>query len=1171
MTDSKDISNTSNNVQNKSDIALHEEAILEFWNKNNIFKKSEEKDAPKGEFVFYDGPPFASGPPHYGHFLASTIKDAIPRYKTMRGYRVNRRWGWDCHGLPVENLIEKELDLKTKKDIELYGIEKFNEAARSSIMRDADIWKKIIPRLGRFVDMERDYKTMDTSYTESVWWIFNELNKKKFIYKGFKSMHLCPRCGTTLSNFEVNQGYKDITDISVYVKLELEDEPGTYLLVWTTTPWTLPGNMAAAIHKDVTYIKVKTDAGNLILAKNRLSVLDGEYSVIEEFKGEKLLGKSYTPLFSYFQDSEIKGRENAWKIYHADYVSTEDGTGAVHIAPAFGEEDLQLAQKEGIPIVHHISPDGEFIKEVKDFAGLQAKPKDDPQRTDIEIIKHLAHDERNLLYKKEKVTHSYPHCWRCDTPLLNYASSSWFVKVKRFKDKLVSENKKIKWVPKEMGENRFGNWLEGARDWAISRSRYWGAPLPVWEDKKKSTYITFGSIADLKKSIKRSGNKYLIMRHGEAVFNTKNTLNSNVSVDNPLTEKGKENIKIAVKGLSGKIDVVIHSPLQRTRETAKLLVKELGLSEEILKEDARLKEVTFGEFEGKSVDKYHSFYKFTKEQMLKKPHGGESWSEVKNRITEALYKFENEYKDKTILIVSHNGPLQMIQAGSEGFDMDTCGECITDDRFDLKTGEVRELSFIPLPHNKNFELDLHRPYIDDVEVVNKEGEVLKRVPEVFDCWFESGSMPYAQQHYPFKNTDTFEPKSGLFSKSKGYPADFIAEGTDQTRGWFYSLIVLGVGLFNKAPYKNVIVNGMILAEDGQKMSKRLRNYPDPVGVMDKYGADALRYYLLSSPIVRGEDLSFSESGVDEVMKKLVGRLSNVSSFYELYKGDVEDKTKSNSTHMLDRWILERTKELTKAVTDAMEKYELDKATRPIGKFIDDLSTWYIRRSRDRFKGDDTEDKLYALNTTREVLFEMSKIIAPFMPFYAETLYQTVKSESDPESVHLCEWPEVMSVDNNILNEMEEVRNIVSLALEARSSDGIKVRQPLAQLKVKSKKLKGKDGLLELIQDEVNVKEVVVDSSIEPDVLLDIKLTPELKSEGVARDIVRQIQQFRKDSNLSPQDTITLVVDVDSDLKKIIEDNMEDIKQTALIREILFESVDGEGASISGKRIAFKLK
>lgn len=550
MADNKDISHKENNIkkeQKKSDIARREEEVLAFWNNNNIFKKSEEKDASKGEYVFYDGPPFANGPTHYGHILASTIKDAIPRYQTMRGFRVKRRWGWDCHGLPVENLIEKELGLKTKKDIESYGIEKFNDAARRSVMKYADDWRKIIPRLGRFVDMERDYKTMDTSYTESVWWIFKTLYDKKLIYKGFKAMHLCPRCGTTLSNFEVNQGYKDIKDFSVTVEFELEDsagtdgrtqptlseagEPKTFVLVWTTTPWTLPGNTAVAVNKDLEYVTIeKKDEGDgslvrFILAKDRLEKVfgDDEYEIIDTYKGDILIGKKYKPPFDYFVDKNVEGKKNGWKIYHAPYVSTEDGTGIVHLAPAFGEEDLLLAQKEGIPIIHHVTQEGTFTDEVVDFKGMAVKPKEDHMSTDIEIIKALAH--KGLLFAKEKIEHSYPHCWRCDTPLLNYASSSWFVEVTKFKNKLVSENKKVSWVPKEMGENRFGNWLEGARDWAISRSRYWGAPLPVWQNKKDNSYLAIGSIDELKAHTKRSGNTYLIMRHSEAVFNTKHKAN----------------------------------------------------------------------------------------------------------------------------------------------------------------------------------------------------------------------------------------------------------------------------------------------------------------------------------------------------------------------------------------------------------------------------------------------------------------------------------------------------------------------------------------------------------------------------------------------------------------------------------------------------------------------
>jgi len=505
----------------KNEIVEREEKILEFWNKNGIFKKSEEKEAPEGEFVFYDGPPFATGLPHYGHILAGTIKDAIPRYKTMRGFRVRRRWGWDCHGLPLENQIEEELNIKTKKDIEKLGVERFNRAARERVLRYAEDWEKIVPRLGRFVDMEHDYKTMDTSYTESVWWAFKKLHDKGLVYEGFKAMQLCPRCGTTLSNFEVSQGYKDITDLAITVKFELADEPGTALLAWTTTPWTLLGNMALAVNPEAVYVEISFGSERALLAKQRLSIVEGEYQIVREFPGSELVGRKYRPVFDYYKNIELKGKENAWQVYGADFVTMEEGTGIVHIAPAFGEDDLALARANGIPIVHHVGFDGAMKPEVVELAGLQAKPKEDPTRTDVEVLKLLV--KKNLLFKKEKVTHSYPHCWRCDTPLLNYAASSWFVEVTKFKDKLVAENKKIHWVPEDIKEGRFGNWLLHARDWAISRSRYWGAPIPVWKDGKGNPVIV-GSVEELKKHSKKSGNRYFVMRHGEADSNIRSLL-----------------------------------------------------------------------------------------------------------------------------------------------------------------------------------------------------------------------------------------------------------------------------------------------------------------------------------------------------------------------------------------------------------------------------------------------------------------------------------------------------------------------------------------------------------------------------------------------------------------------------------------------------------------------
>jgi len=1149
----------------KSETARKEEEVLAFWNKNNVFKKSEEKDAPQGEFVFYDGPPFANGLPHYGHILASVVKDSIPRYKTMRGFRVHRRWGWDCHGLPVENLVEKELGLKTKRDIETYGIAQFNEQARVSIMKDVASWKQIIPRIGRWADMENDYKTMDTTYTESVWWSFSELWKNDLIYEGFKSMHLCPRCGTTLSNFEVNLGYQDIVDFAVTVKLELVGEPGTYLLVWTTTPWTLPGNMAAAVHEDAEYVKVKTvdpegKEEHYILAKDRAEeVLKGlSYETLDTFKGKELLGKLYVPPFDYFKEKDLKGKENAWKIYHAPYVSMEDGTGAVHLAPVYGGEDMELAQEHNIPLYHHVNRDGLFTDDVHDMKGMPVKPKGDHQSADIEIIKKLAH--RGALFKKEKITHSYPLCWRCDTPLLVYAASSWFVRVASMRGDLVAANKKIRWVPQEIGDRRFGNWLEGARDWAISRSRYWGAPLPVWKHSTTGECTVMGSIGELKHYIKRSGNRYFLMRHGEAELTASQVISSKADPNNALTPAGKEAVQQAASNLKGaSITYIFTSPLPRTFQTALLMAKELGVPEDRVLVDPRLTEISFGEYEGRTIPEYHAFYPSVEARLTTAPAGGEMWKDVKRRVTAFLYEVEQKHKDTAVLVISHNGPLQMLQAGAEGLDEKQIGEAVRADRLTMAPAEVRELPFVPLPHNADYVLDLHRPYIDDLELEGKDGVRLNRIPDVFDCWYESGSMPYGQMHYPFENTDSFEPRPGLLSGMRGYPADFISESMDQTRGWFYSLLVLGQALFGAAPYKNVIVGGLVLAEDGQKMSKRLKNYPDPMQVVDAYGADALRYYLISSPLMRGEDLNFSEKGVAEVMRKLVARLRNVRSFLELYAGE-SSGVSAASEHPLDVWIRVRLKEITADMTRGMEVYELDTAARPLMKFVDDLSTWYLRRSRERLKSEDALDRAAAVTTLRHVLYELSKLLAPFMPFYAEELYQSLRYEESAESVHLDAWPEaevLSEEDAEVLKSMEEVRRLVSLALEARQKSTVRVRQPLSLLTIRPEYALSQ-GHMELIRDEVNVKQVVVDTGLSHAVLLNTQLTDELRKEGVMRELLRAVQDLRKAAGLSPSEAAVLSVAANEEGRALFEMYLEKISHATLLSQVNFvSSTEGE--------------
>ena len=937
--------------QAKSETALREEGTLAFWKKNRIFEKSVEREAPNGEYVFYDGPPFATGLPHYGHIVASVIKDAVPRFWTMRGYSVPRVWGWDCHGLPIENIVEKELGFKHKKDIIGYGIDKFNETCRARVLTYAEEWEKIIPRIGRWADMEHAYRTMDKPFMESVWWVFKQVYDKGLVYEDYRSMHICPRCETTLSPQEGSEGYKDVKDISVTLKFELVDEPGTYFLAWTTTPWTLPGNVALAVNPKVPYVQPKTLEGMYWVAKERAATVVPNAEIVEEKKGSELVGKKYNPPFDYYSsDTSLKNRENGWKVYAADFITTDAGTGIAHEAPAFGADDWELSKRENLPFVQHVGMDGTMKPEVKDFAGMEVKPRseDDKVRlgTDIAVLKYL--QEKDLFFSKENVTHSYPHCWRCDTPLLNYATSSWFVSVTKIKENLMKNAEAVTWSPEHIKEGRFGKWLEGARDWSISRQRFWASVIPVWRCEACKGQMVFGSAAELE------------------------------------------------------------------------------------------------EASGKKID------------------------------------------------------------------------------------------------------DLHKHIVDTVTVPCECGAKMSRIPDVLDTWFDSGSMPYGEKHYPFDPGSTAsqgEADYGAGNKERfeaTFPAQFIAEGLDQTRAWFYYLHVLGGALFQKNTFQNVIVNGIVLAEDGKKMSKKLQNYPDPMEIVEKYGADALRLYLLSSPVMQAENLSFSESGVDEVAKKNISRLGHVLAFYKLYENETARDWKS--THILDQWILARLAALVGESADGYESYELDRATRPLALFIDDLSVWYVRRSRDRFK-EEGGDKTAALATLRYVLHTLSKVLAPSMPFFAEHLFQAVREEEDEESVHLAMWPEVpgFSFDAaDVLTKMFATRFIVSQALEAREQAKIKVRQPLQKLTVGSLQLA--EEYVALIRDEVNVREVVVSGEVRGHVVLDTEVNAELREEGLVRDTIRAIQAFRKDSGLKPGEPATYKAQVPAGERAIIEKHRAKIEK-----------------------------
>ena len=1140
--------------KNKS-INEKELEILKYWKDNKVFEQSLKTPASKnpiGSFSFYDGPPFATGLPHHGHLLASTIKDAIPRFQTMKGKSVRRVWGWDCHGLPIENLIEKKHNLNSKKDIEEFGIEKFNKEAKESVFTYEKEWKEIIPRFGRWIDMENSYKTMDTSYMESVWWVFSELAKKDLVFEGYKSMHICPRCETTLAQSEVALGYKDLTDISVTAKFELEDEPRTFVLAWTTTPWTLPGNVALAVGKELEYVKVKTEKEEIfILAKERIEEVfkntEIKYEILEEFLGEKLVGKKYKPVFDYYLEIDLENKENLYTIVEANFVTLETGTGVVHIAPAFGEDDLNLGKEKSLPIIKHVSMNGEFTKEVKDFVGLKVKKADDNQSADIAILKYLS--EKNLIFSKEKLVHAYPTCWRCDTPLLNYATSSWFINVPNIKEGLLKENSKINWVPENIKEGRFGKWLEGAREWAVSRSRYWGAPLPIWKEEGGEEIKIISSLKELaENNIAKPKNEYYFMRHAEAFHNVEGVQESSPDDENILTEKGLGQVKLAKEENKIDFDIIVSSPFIRTKMTAEIMAGE-NKDKIIIKDE--FKEMDFGTFDGLTEKELRDHYGNRFLKFSTRFGGGETRHDVAARMMKGILDLEKEYENKKILIVSHATPIQ-VALGSAGLITE---EEITNDylsqnpKYYPKNAEILKVDLKIVPRDNTGDISLHRPYIDEVVLKSKNGKDMKRVEYVFDCWFESGAMPYAEYHYPFENKDLFQ---------ESFPAEFIAEGLDQTRGWFYSLLNIGVGMLEKSPYKNVIVNGLLLAADGEKMSKSKNNYTDPMELVEKYGADAFRLTLLSSPVVNGESISFLDKSVEETYKKVISKLENVLSFYEML--DNVEIVEKEITNPIDIWIFTRLNELISNVTKFTEEYKLDKATRGFEKFVDDLSTWWLRRSRERLKSDNLEESSLAKYVLYKTLIELSKTIAPFMPFLSERIYNSLNNGIDKKlSVHLESWPEeFLEIKEEVLKEMEEVREIVTEALMIRQKNSLPVRQPLATLFLKKNIA---EKYFEILKEEINVKEALFnkDKNYEENanIILDLNLTEELKKEGSYRELLRKIKDTRKENNLTTNDTVNLLIKIEKEKLELIKSFSEELKRDCKISNLELEESDTE--------------
>lgn len=916
-----------------------EEEMAAYWDKKNIFERSVEERPESKTFVFYDGPPFATGLPHYGHLLQSVVKDVIPRYKTMQGFRVPRRWGWDCHGLPVEHLVEKDLNLASKRELEAYGVEGFTQACRLSVFRYVKEWDRYIRRLGRWVDMKRAYRTVDDAYIESVWWVFSELFKKGYVYKDRRVSLYCPRCATPLSNFEVGMGdsYAEHDDPAVTVKFPVKGRAQTYLLAWTTTPWTLPANVALAVHPELIYVTVKihNTGETLTFAEARMNdvlreffPLDDQiratehdhksFEILERHTGEELEGIEYEPLYSFLPVGDYRHH-----VVTAGYVSAEDGTGIVHTAPAFGEEDMLTAKAHALPVLETVDEEGRLVAAVLPWAGLEVRSADAPILEDLQ--------SRGLLYRRETVGHSVPVCWRCASLLIYRAQPAWYVNVTKLKPKLLETAKRINWHPAHFKAGRFGKGIESAPDWNISRTRYWGAPIPVWECELCSERVVVASLAELKQ-----------------------------------------------------------------------------------------------------------------------------------------------------------------RATPESFPAT---------------------------------LDLHRPGIDRVALSCACGGLMRRVPEVFDCWFESGSMPYAAEHYPFEHKARFD---------KSFPADFIGEAQDQTRGWFHVLHVLAAALMGKPAFKDAVVTGMILAEDGKKMSKSLKNYPDPWDVLATYGADALRLYFLSSPVIESESMNFSARELDEVSRKLLSTLWNVAEFYRTYAGQESvELAKPRSAHVLDRWLYARLHALMRDVTLAYERYELTRAVRPLREFVDDLSTWWLRRSRDRLRSRTNDyDRRDAQKTLREVLLDLAAVMAPAAPFIADRLYLDLGGPK--ASVHLDRWPKTDErlIDERLLADMAWVREAAAAGQEQRASLKIPVRQALAQATVfvadpaNVGRLGAKSDLLDLLRAELNVESISLQAGKDADTVrveLDTLLTPELKEKGMRRELARRFMSLRKARGLKPADSITACV------------------------------------------------
>jgi isoleucyl-tRNA synthetase len=1132
-----------------------EEKVLAFWDEHHTFEKSLAQTADGKPFTFYDGPPFATGLPHYGHLLASTIKDVVPRYQTMNGRFVRRRWGWDCHGLPIEEVVERQLGISGKKQIEEIGIKKFNETCRSMVLTYVSEWRQMIRRIARWVDFDNSYKTMDTDFMESVWWGFKQMFDEDLVYEGRKVLLYCPRCETPLSNFEVamDNSYKDVTEESVYVKFrvkpgqtlgthEIKSDDKIYILAWTTTPWTLPGNVALAVGAGIQYRAVQKDGEYLIVAVDRLKDLGLEgLDSFYTLTGAEMVGLEYEPLF----DVPAMRSEKSYKVYPADFVTTEDGTGIVHTAVVYGEDDYNLGVKVGLPVVPMLDGRGLFNDKAPEFLrGQYFKKADKLVIADLENRK-----SESLLFKKENYTHPYPHCWRCGTALFYNAIPAWFVNVQKIKQGLLDTNQKeMNWYPEHLKNGRYAKSVEAAPDWNISRNRYWGNPVPVWKCGTCESVEAVGSMEELSKKAGGSKNNYWVMRHGEAESNMFDIVDSGQRKYLHLTPRGKEQALASAEKFKKeltkehkKIDLIIVSDITRTMDTEHIVARVLTGEKEVI--DPRLEEIHLGPtFTGYRDEKYGKEYPTPESRFENRPEGGESLRDVRARLWGFLKDCEEKYEGKNILLISHEYPIWMLTHAAEAWSEKRAIE----ENKKLEHGfigfaEVRKLDFKAVPRNDSGEADLHRPYIDDITFpCAKCGGVMHRTPEIFDSWIEAGSMPFAEYHYPFENEKEFK---------QHFPAQFVAEYIAQTRAWFYLSHVVSYILFGHAPFENVVTTGTILAEDGSKMSKSKNNFPDPKILIDKFGADSLRFYLMNSVVMQADNLNFSEKGVESVYRKVGLLLTNVYKYFATYRsdenagGDGGNDDDGAEENLLDLWIHTRTGELVETVTVSLDGYDTVRATRAIQEYVDDLSTWYLRRSRKR------KDAAF-FETMRHALLVTSRALAPFMPLLAEAIYLELASVDGAGSVHLEPWPKAEfslgeKERKELTESMAEIRRLASLGLAARAAAKIKVRQPLAKLTVRGAEATIRDErLLEILKSEINVKEIVFAPELTNEVELDVEITPVLREEGLVREVARMFQELRQTAGLEPKDRVVALMEFPEKVKQVIDKN-----KTAFLSEI----------------------